>query len=136
MAFDSWQKTPDVTHVAGESMGVQVLYGDSILRITCVVMPSGSSLVRLAGELDASNSAAVLAALTRVCHQDARLVVDVSRVTFVDLSGVRALTALVHDRARVHLREVPPRMAFLLNLLSLRSAEMSTGYPETGDRLD
>jgi anti-anti-sigma factor len=120
MNFDNWQEITGATRLG---MGPRVLYRDAILRITCVAMPSGSPWVRLAGELDASNSAAALNALTRARPQDGHLVVDLGQLTFVDLAGIRALTAFSCDGTGVRMRNISPRMRFLLDLLNLPSPD-------------
>ncbi|WP_214106333.1 STAS domain-containing protein [Acrocarpospora catenulata] len=93
---------------------IQVLHTDAILNVTHVATPD-SSLVRLSGELDISNSFAVQNALTLVRRRDLPLIVDVGRVTFVDVAGARLLIIL--DRENVSLRNIPPRMRFLLDML-------------------
>jgi anti-anti-sigma factor len=59
----------------------------------------GRAVVRLAGELDRASAAIAHVVLDRAGGESAEVVLDLSRVTFVDLSGVRFLVNAQH-RAR------------------------------------
>ncbi|MEV4220522.1 STAS domain-containing protein [Nonomuraea sp. NPDC049725] len=95
----------------------QVLYVDHQLRITCTLTPE-STVIRLAGEIDVTNRREAMSTLTQARRIDDQLIVDLGRVTFADISVVRALTAFAADGA-AHIRNVPAQIARLLDLLNL-----------------
>ncbi|MEU4547186.1 STAS domain-containing protein [Nonomuraea dietziae] len=95
----------------------QLLYVDRMLRITCTVTPA-SSVIWLAGEIDATNSRAMLSILTQARRIDERLILDLGAVTFVDVSAVKALTAVTAD-GTLQVRNAPRQMARLMSLLNL-----------------
>ncbi|MEU4328751.1 STAS domain-containing protein [Nonomuraea dietziae] len=95
----------------------QLLYVDRMLRITCTVTPA-SSVIWLAGEIDATNSRAMLSILTQARRIDERLILDLGAVTFADISAIKALTAFTADRT-LHVRNTPRQMARLMSLLNL-----------------
>ncbi|AUG81748.1 hypothetical protein CFP65_7148 [Kitasatospora sp. MMS16-BH015] len=65
--------------------------GAAVLRIS-VLRPAGAVLLRLAGEIDQDQNTALRHALDdAVRERPARLVVDMSSVTFSDSTGVNAL---------------------------------------------
>ncbi|WP_188189887.1 STAS domain-containing protein [Nonomuraea sp. SYSU D8015] len=104
---------------ATRAVGEQVLYADNLVSVTCTVL-SGLALVRVAGEVDHSNSAELVRVLEQARGIGDRLVVDVGRVTFIDVTGTRALVAFIgKDGARV--RNVPHQMGRLLRLMQLPS---------------
>ncbi|MFG3437051.1 STAS domain-containing protein [Nonomuraea sp. NPDC047897] len=94
-----------------------LLYADRVLRIARTVTPD-SSVMRLVGEIDATNSRAMLTTLTRARHTDERLVLDLRDVTFADVSAVKALTVFTAD-GTIHVRDTPPQLARLMRLLHL-----------------
>ncbi|GGO61186.1 STAS domain-containing protein [Nonomuraea cavernae] len=95
----------------------EVLYVDEILRISCAVI-AGPTVVRLVGEVDATNSGALRRALARALRMDRHLVIDAGRVVFIDVSGVRELVSFVQETSvRVH--NVPSQMRRLLHMLRL-----------------
>ncbi|MFI6510362.1 STAS domain-containing protein [Streptosporangium sp. NPDC050855] len=106
--------------VSGGRRVEAVLYLDRVLRIGYDPAPPGG-LARLVGELDATNTRAVAQTLTRARTAEAPLVVDVSRLTFVDLGGLRMLTGLCRD-GEARLSGVPARMNRLLRLLDQAEA--------------
>jgi anti-sigma B factor antagonist len=57
----------------------------------------GYVVVALRGELDLMNAAAVVAALRVVAAREPRIIVDLSRLEFIDVSGIAALS---HARRR------------------------------------
>jgi anti-anti-sigma factor len=81
-------------------------------------------LVRLSGRLDGSGAPVAREALRDALeHGDADLVVDVSAVETVDVTGLGVLVA-AHRRAghlgrRLVLRDVPPRLARVLVITRL-----------------
>ncbi|MEV0422810.1 STAS domain-containing protein [Streptosporangium canum] len=95
----------------------QLLYVDHVLRITCTVTPA-SSMIWLAGEIDATNSRAMLSILTQVRRIDERLILDLGAVTFADLSAIMVLTDVTAD-GTFRVRNTPRQMARLMSLLNL-----------------
>jgi anti-anti-sigma factor len=92
-----------------------VLYLDRQLRVTYSPIMR-TSLIRLIGELDASNATAVTEALTQARRGDVALVIDTAKLDFVDLAGLRMLTGLCRDGS-AQLTNMPPRMLRLIGLL-------------------
>ena len=79
----------------------------------------GCAVLAVVGEIDLSNSAKLGAALERARMRGTPLVVDLSRVEFCDVSGLRALLVAHQRCARwdAPLRIVPsPTMARLIDL--------------------
>ncbi|GAA3017269.1 STAS domain-containing protein [Streptosporangium longisporum] len=99
----------------GEHWFEAVLHLDRALRITYSPAAPGG-LARLIGELDATNTRAAARTLTEARTAGDTLVVDVSRLTFVDLGGLRMLTGLCRD-GEARLTGVPARIDRLLRLL-------------------
>jgi anti-anti-sigma regulatory factor len=99
----------------GDEPVEHLLYIDHMLRVTCSVRP-GPSVVRLVGEVDRSNSVELLRALETARAIDPDLVVDVARLDFTDVSGVRALVVFARrDGARV--RNTPHQMSRVMRLM-------------------
>lgn len=93
----------------------QLLYVDHQLRITCCPMP-GPSIIRLVGEVDATNQVALAEALGRARRIDESLVVDVSGLDFLGVEGARLL--VVSCRAgRTQLVGTPPHVLRLLRAM-------------------
>ncbi|MGJ6969723.1 STAS domain-containing protein [Streptosporangium sp. G11] len=101
--------------VSGERWVDAVLYLDRTLRITYSPAPSGGA-VRLIGELDVTNTRAVARTLALARAAEDILIIDVGRLEFVDLAGLRMLTGLCRDGV-AHLISVPVGMRRLLGLL-------------------
>ncbi|WP_170222833.1 STAS domain-containing protein [Nonomuraea turkmeniaca] len=101
----------------------QLLYVDHLVRVTCTLM-SGPSLIQIVGEIDRTNSAELLRALEQARRIDDRFVVDVGRVGFIDITGVRVLTAFA-EQGDTRVRNTPPQMARLMQLMGLRPFEES-----------
>jgi anti-anti-sigma factor len=100
------------------------LYEDRQLRVT-LACAGGARVIRLYGEVDATNSAELARALAaaRGVAPERRpggetLVVDVGRLSFIDLSGLYALAEFTRD-APARVRDVPPQLRRLLELLGL-----------------
>ncbi|MBG0822955.1 STAS domain-containing protein [Planomonospora sp. ID91781] len=95
----------------------QPLYGDQRLRIARYAGRSGHVL-RLSGQIDAGNSAVLARVLNGHGACDAGTVIDVGQVSFIDVSGLRALlTCACPASHRVRLGDVPPHVQRLLTLL-------------------
>lgn len=101
--------------VSGERLVDAVLYLDRTLRITYSPAPPGGA-VRLIGELDVTNTRAVAQTLAQARATEDILIIDVGRLEFVDLAGLRMLTGLCRDGV-AHLINVPPGIHRLLGLL-------------------
>jgi len=86
-----------------------LLHADDLLRVTCTVRP-GPSLVRLEGEIDVTNRAEALAALTRARRIDGDLVIDVG--------GLRTLLRFAEESG-AEVRNAPHRMRRLMDVLGL-----------------
>lgn len=94
-----------------------LLHADDLLRVTCTVRP-GPSLVRLEGEIDVTNRAEALAALTRAHRIDGDLVIDVGGVSFIDVGGLRTLLRFAEESG-AEVRNAPHRMRRLMDVLGL-----------------
>jgi anti-anti-sigma regulatory factor len=94
-----------------------LLYVDHILQVTCTVN-AGPSMIRLIGEIDSSNSGEVLRTLTEARYIDDHLIIDVSGVTFADVSAVRALQSFASG-ASATIRNAQPQLNRLAGLLGL-----------------
>ncbi|MGS2646469.1 STAS domain-containing protein [Streptosporangium sp. LJ11] len=101
--------------VSGERGVNAILYLDRTLRVTYDPAPPGGA-VRLIGELDITNTQAVARTLAQAQTAEDILIIDVGRLEFVDLAGLRMLTGLCHDGV-AHLISVPTGMRRLLGLL-------------------
>ena len=76
--------------------------------------------VRVSGEIDIANHAVVKSWMSR--HRGRRLLVDCSNLTFLDVAGLRALTASGSEDAPVileHLNGIPARLLSALPLGSM-----------------
>lgn len=116
------RRTPDGEAVTLQEQGVAdeggveaVLYLDHTLRITYSPAPPGGA-VRLIGELDVTNTQAVARTLAQAQTGEDSLIIDVGRLGFVDLAGLRMLTGLCRDGV-AHLTSVPTGTRRLLVLL-------------------
>ena len=86
----------------------------------------GESTVRLRGELDIASTARVRRLLDALLDEGARIAVDLSRLSFVDLPGVRMLVEVAdHAAGRgcpLQLTGVTGQVARVFELTSARSA--------------
>ncbi|WP_165974295.1 STAS domain-containing protein [Nonomuraea deserti] len=94
-----------------------LLYVDDILQVTCTVK-AGPSVINLIGEIDSSNSGEVLRTLTEARYIDDQLIIDVSGVTFADVSAVRALQSFASGGSAT-IRNAQPQLNRLAGLLGL-----------------
>lgn len=95
----------------------QVLYTDGLLRVV-LDGPAGQPVVRLVGEVDTTNSQALVRVLADAHRREPALVVDAGRMSFIDVSGARALLGFVHEAA-VPVCRVSGQFRRLLTLLGL-----------------
>lgn len=73
--------------------------GDEILGTEIEKAPPDHALIRLAGELDASNVSRLYEELAELAHEGRRhTVLDLTELTFVDSTGLSAIIA-AHKRA-------------------------------------
>jgi len=122
LATDS-RRTPDSEAAplqervtSGEHWTDAVLYLDRTLRIT-YSLASPISTVQLIGELDATNPQAAARTLTQTRTAEDILTIDVGRLEFTDIAGLRMLTDLCHD-GMAHLINAPTGIRRLLGLLN------------------
>ncbi|MEO3886904.1 STAS domain-containing protein [Nonomuraea sp. B5E05] len=94
-----------------------LLYMDRILQVTCTVN-AGPSVVRLIGEIDLSNSGEVLRTLNKARYIDDHLIIDLSGVSFADVSAVRALQSFASGGSAV-ICNAQPQLSRLEGLLGL-----------------
>lgn len=95
----------------------RLLYQDEQLEIM-VRAASEAPTVTLIGEIDATNSRALAAALAS-CRQGTYIVVDTGALTFIDVSGLRvlAMPTLPPSERWIRLHNVTPYQRRLLLLL-------------------
>lgn len=91
-----------------------------------VITADGTTIVKLAGELDMSSSSALFDAVTVMRPLTTELVVDLSAVGFIDSSGLRALLAgrqaIAEDRGgRLRLTGCTSSVVRLLELSGTKS---------------
>lgn len=92
-----------------------------------------ATVVRVDGELDASNSDDVVQTINRFARLKSPLVLDLSQVTFVGVDGLRTLLALNADlrRARVHFTVVTgPAMRPLLRIVADHGLSLADSVAE------
>jgi anti-anti-sigma factor len=93
-----------------------LLYADHRLHLTYRPAPD-LALVRLIGEIDATNRTALAEMLARIGGGDERLLIDLGHLRFIDTGGMRLLEQLCQAGAAVV--NVPPFMRRLVKLLDL-----------------
>ena len=83
---------------------------------------SGSAIVILSGELDASNVASLEAAMTSVTSRaPERVTFDLSALGFMDSSGIAVLINTAAKVSEVHLRQPSPIIRRVLESTGLSS---------------
>lgn len=82
-----------------------------------------STTVRLSGEIDVANSAAVSDALEAVCEPGRRLVLDMASVSFIDSSGINVLLRVANWNGERHgglrVQDPSPNVRKILEILGL-----------------
>lgn len=78
----------------GGDNGIGPVYADSHLVVTRTLEPAG---LRFAGEIDISNSDAVTQSMRIALSDVARSHLDLSALSFIDVSGIRALVETATD---------------------------------------
>lgn len=92
------------------------LYADALLTVTPVYDPVG---LQVAGDIDLSNTTAWQSALAAVADRAGEVRVDLARLGFIDVQGVRALarTAVgMADGHRLIVDAAPPELLRILQL--------------------
>ena len=92
-----------------------------ILSLSATTMPDGSHLITVGGEIDLSNATQLAEYIVQFEQGDVEL--DLTDVTFVDSSGLRALLA-AHERikrggARLVVRKASDRVLRVLGMAGL-----------------
>ncbi|GII59053.1 hypothetical protein Pth03_74420 [Planotetraspora thailandica] len=96
-----------------------ILYADERLDIRT----SGCDQIRVTGEIDVTNSDAMVKALLPALDGRRCPVVDVGGLAFIDLYGLRSLASLSDEQVR--LRNVQPNLARMLGLLAWSTFSVS-----------
>lgn len=118
MDRDSAARVPPIDHaIAGprEREG-SVVYSDRHLVVMRTSEPVG---LMVAGEIDISNTSTVADSLRLVLQDGTEPHLDVSRVSFCDVSGIRALVSLALELApsrRLLLHGLPPQLETVLKV--------------------
>src|SRR5689334_15757954 len=118
MERDSAARVPPIDHaVAGprEREG-SVVYSDGHLVVMRTIQPAG---LMVAGEIDYSNTSSVAESLRLGFMDGVRPHLDVSRVSFADVSGIRALVNLALELSpgrSLLLHGLPPQLETVLRV--------------------
>jgi len=82
-----------------------------------------ATTVKVAGEIDVSNSGALREALEMACEPGRRIVVDMEAVSDIDSSGVNALVAVANQVGDAHqglsIHQPSPNVSKVLGILGL-----------------
>ena len=99
-----------------------------------VVLVDGVSVARLGGEIDLSNAESIGGAVVALFDQPGvGVVVDLTRVDYLDSAGVRLLfrVAQASDRSGGSLRVVVPAASHIKRVLDLADAQHAIQLDET-----
>ena len=94
----------------GSAAAVDVVYSDRQLSVTRTQIPHG---LRFSGEIDISNSGAIAESLLKAFAGDGDPHLDLSRLVFCDVSGIRALVTVAENlgpKRRLLLHGLPPEI--------------------------
>lgn len=90
----------------------ETVYTDRQLVITRTASPAG---LELAGAIDYSNVDAVAQSLASALDRGGDLHLELSRLEFADVSGIRALVAIAETiQCRLRLHGMPPRLQYVM----------------------
>jgi ABC-type transporter Mla MlaB component len=97
-------------------------YYDGVLRVICAGSPE---VVRIAGELDASNYLGLVSALDDLVDREGDVHVNLAELTYCDVAGLRAILRLAgigrngegHTGRCLFLDDVPQNLTRLLQIL-------------------
>ena len=91
------------------------MYSDKQLVVMRTHEPTGFSF---SGEMDASNSRAVAESLSSVLAGDEDIHIDLSELSFCDISGIRCLVeaAQARERGRLMIHGLPPLLQTVMNV--------------------
>jgi anti-anti-sigma factor len=93
------------------------VYADGHLVVTRTTQPFG---LRFAGEIDVSNSDAMARSLRVALTEGLQLHLDLSGLTFCDISGIRALVDTAHglgDGRQLRLHGLPRQLQTVLRVI-------------------
>ncbi len=105
-----------VDHLVAAYEADGAVYADKNLVVTLTHDPPG---LRFAGEIDIANSTSVGKALQLTFPKTGDPHLDVSRLIFCDISGIRALVDSAHslgDGRRLKLHGLPPQLQRVLDV--------------------
>ena len=99
----------------------RVAYDDGVLRIT----RTGSAALAIAGEIDESTRAGLVAALRKVTTEQPAVEIDLGGVTYCDLAGIRTILLLggpagaspQPSGTKVVLRDIPAELTTIMQIL-------------------
>jgi anti-anti-sigma factor len=93
------------------------VYADKQLLVARTSAPSG---LRFAGEIDASNSHAIGSSIAATLVSNRDIHIDVSRLLFCDISGIRAFVAAAEglsEGRRMLLHGMPPQLETVISVV-------------------
>ena len=120
------QQDPAIAGASRSTVGVWSVAGD-LLQVLAVTVDATQSTVQVEGELDMATARLLELVLDDELQQGRRFVrLDLSRLSFMDCSGVRALVRAHHrflaSRGTVVLTGVGPAVTRLLDITGLTDA--------------
>lgn len=97
-------------------------------RLEELFEPSGKPVLRITGELDLSNVGSISAAIDATYGRDLdHIVFDLSRLRFMDSSGLAMLLSCAERIPTVELREPPPLIRRMIELTGVSGVFLVTG---------
>ena len=98
-------------------------WGSTPFRITETVEGDGAVRLALAGELDLATTSALRRRLLELGSRRTRVRLDLSRLEFLDASGLQVLIEAAEPPSRVELgHDLAPQVSRLLSTFGLRPA--------------
>jgi stage II sporulation protein AA (anti-sigma F factor antagonist) len=115
---------PRTGGTGGGVTGGSGLRDDAISPLACTLRPlDGAMCLSVAGDLDLAGVPSFLGYLNRASDGGSNLIVDLSRLRYIDSSGINTLLAVQKTFARagrrIVLAAVSPRMLRVLKIISL-----------------